>query len=188
MLYYNVQQQRLFSHKTMTQIKTQASIETNVLREFTPARHRHRGCISAALRKAEVACKEQGIRLTALRRRVFELVWASHEPVKAYDILQVLQRDQPRAAPPTVYRALDFLQLQGLVHKIESLNAYVGCGAPGHPESGVFLICRSCAEIAELDDPALNSMIVKLAAQLDFATEDKVMEIKGYCARCSGRG
>lgn len=161
--------------------------QVTILREFTQTPHKHRSCINTALSKAEAACKQQGTRLTALRKRVLELVWISHEPVKAYDILQLLQQEQPRAAPPTVYRALDFLQLHGLVHKIESLNAYVGCGAPGHSESGAFLICRSCGEVAELDDPELNNLIHKRAKQLGFSTEDKIIEIKGYCAKCKNK-
>jgi Fur family zinc uptake transcriptional regulator len=82
-------------------------------------------------------CAQKGLRLTALRRRVLELVWQSHKPLGAYDILAVLsEQDGRRAAPPTVYRALDFLLENGLVHRISSLNAFVGCDAPGTRASG----------------------------------------------------
>ncbi|NIN34158.1 MAG: transcriptional repressor, partial [Gammaproteobacteria bacterium] len=77
---------------------------------------------------------QRDVRLTPLRRRVLQLVWRSHEPVKAYDLLQILQSEKKGAAPPTIYRALDFLQEQGFVHKLESLNAYIGCSGPGQNE------------------------------------------------------
>src|SRR5690606_29397539 len=94
--------------------------------------HDHRRCIADALDAAERVCAGRGARLTELRRRVLELVWQSHRPVGAYPLLAALGRDGHAPAPPTVYRALDFLQAQGLVHRIESRNAYVGCP---HPET-----------------------------------------------------
>ena len=117
--------------------------KTHVLREFKGRRHRHSECVSDALAAAEQHCREKGNRLTPLRRRVLELVWTNHEPVKAYDVLSDLQADRARAAPPTVYRALDFLQEVGLVHRIESLNAFVGCGDPHRKHLGQFFICQA---------------------------------------------
>ena len=87
--------------------------------------HDHSHCVSDALRAADALCARSGARLTALRRRVLELVWQSHRPLGAYDILGVLSsEDGRRAAPPTVYRALDFLLEHGLIHRLASLNAY----------------------------------------------------------------
>ncbi len=158
--------------------------KTKVLREFSRGRHKHSSCIAEALGVAEFSCKQRGHRLTAIRRRVLELVWASHEPVKAYDVLDILRKERTGAAPPTVYRALEFLLEEGLVHKIESLNAYIGCGEPGHLDSGQFLICRDCGEVAELDDPELVRFIGKKAKQIGFTIEGQVVEIKGCCAQC----
>ena len=71
--------------------------------------HQHHQCISQALESAQEVCAQRGVRLTPLRKRVLELVWQSHKPLGAYDILEVLSReDGRRAAPPTVYRGLDF--------------------------------------------------------------------------------
>jgi len=85
--------------------------------------HDHDHCVSHALAEADSLCARQGVRLTALRKRVLELVWQSHRPLGAYDILAVLsEQDGRRAAPPTVYRALDFLLENGLVHRIASLT------------------------------------------------------------------
>ncbi len=160
-------------------------MQAKVLREFSSGRHKHSTCIAEALEVAEASCRQRGLRFTPIRRRVLELVWAGHEPVKAYDVLDTLRSERSGAAPPTVYRALEFLLEEGLVHKIESLNAYVGCGKPGHLDSGQFLICSSCGEVAELDDPELVRLLSKKARQIGFAIKDQIVEILGCCAQCS---
>ena len=130
-------------------------------------------------------CAQKGLRLTALRRRVLELVWQSHKPLGAYDILAVLsEQDGRRAAPPTVYRALDFLLDNGLVHRISSLNAFVGCSHPEQPHQGQFLICRQCHAAIELDQDDISAAIVRSAASVGFSVESQTVEIVGLCASC----
>jgi Fur family zinc uptake transcriptional regulator len=147
--------------------------------------HDHSHCVSHALAEAESICTRQGLRLTALRKRVLELVWQSHKPLGAYDILGVLsEQDGRRAAPPTVYRALDFLLENGLVHRIASLNAFVGCNHPEHAHQGQFLICRSCHAAIELEQPAISEAIVASAAAVGFAVEGQTVEVVGLCAGC----
>ncbi len=147
--------------------------------------HDHSHCVSHALAEAESICTRQGLRLTALRKRVLELVWQSHKPLGAYDILGVLsEQDGRRAAPPTVYRALDFLLENGLVHRISSLNAFVGCNHPEHAHQGQFLICRSCHAAIELEQPAISEAIVASAAAVGFAVEGQTVEVLGLCAGC----
>lgn len=154
------------------------------LKAFTRHAHDHSHCIAAALRKAEKTCAAEGMRLTPLRRRVLELVWDSHTPVKAYELLERLSKERQRAAPPTVYRALDFLLEAGLIHRIESLNAFVGCGAPAHGHTGQFLICTDCGTVAELDDHKLSGMIVKRAEVLGFQVTRETIEVEGICRAC----
>ena len=158
-----------------------------VLREFTRGRHRHSECVADAIRVAMQNCESDGLRLTTLRKRVLELVWMSHGPIKAYDILDAMHGDKKRVAPPTVYRALDFLLAQGLVHKIESLNAYVGCGSPGHSGTGQLLICRDCGEVAEIDDPEITDLLDRKSQELGFAMSGQVIEVEGVCTRCQAR-
>lgn len=147
--------------------------------------HDHSRCVADALAEAEQLCAKQGTRLTALRKRVLELVWASHKPLGAYDILGVLsEEDGRRAAPPTVYRALDFLQENGLVHRIASLNAFIGCIHPGELHQGQFLICRACHTAIELELPAISQAIVAGAAAVGFAVESQTVEVVGLCAGC----
>jgi Fur family transcriptional regulator, zinc uptake regulator len=129
----------------------------------------------------------KGLRLTALRRRVLELVWQSHKPLGAYDILGVLsEQDGRRAAPPTVYRALDFLLENGLVHRIASLNAFVGCNHPEHAHQGQFLICRECHAAIELEQKSISDAIIKSAGDVGFRVEGQTVEVVGICSGCQG--
>ncbi|MBM3548233.1 MAG: transcriptional repressor [Alphaproteobacteria bacterium] len=151
-----------------------------------PDDHDHASCIEDALTEAETICAERGARLTDLRRRVLELVWTSHEPVGAYDILSSLGGDGRRAAPPTVYRALEFLLENGLIHRIESLNAFVGCPSPKAPHSGQFLLCTACGTATELTDGAIQSAVAQAADRIGFRTGHVTLEIKGLCRHCAG--
>lgn len=152
---------------------------------FRSHRHDHQRCIERALDKAAGLCAERGARLTELRRRVLELVWRSHEPVGAYAILEQLQRQRGSAAPPTVYRTLDFLMAQGLIHRIASLNAFVGCPMPDRRHSSQFLICGDCGRVAEIDDSRIDSAIARSAASQGFTVDQPTIELHGRCPACS---
>lgn len=158
----------------------------NVLMPFQDDRHAHDDCLRDAMRAAEAVCQQRGLRLTTLRKRVLELVWQSHEPVKAYDVLDHLRKEHRGAAPPTVYRALEFLQAQGFVHRIESLNAFIGCGAPQANHDSQFLICRGCGEVAEIDDAEITRLLSRKAQQMGFRIDNGTVEIKGLCSHCKG--
>jgi Fur family zinc uptake transcriptional regulator len=151
---------------------------------FPQPRHDHGRCVAAALAAAEARCGSQGGRLTALRRRVLELVWSGHQPVGAYALLEELRRHGHSAQPPTVYRALDFLMEHGLIHRIARLNAYVGCSHPETPHAGQFLLCTGCGSAAEVDDPAISQAVVRRAEGLGFAVSRQTVEIEGLCPAC----
>jgi len=151
---------------------------------FPSPAHDHGHCIRQALDAAEDRCKSNGARLTELRRRVLELVWQSHAPVGAYALLDILKAEGQNAAPPTVYRALDFLLEQGLVHRVASLNAYMGCSHPGQPHAAKLLICRKCGRAAELDDPTLDEAVRASAERLGFSLTSQSIEAEGLCADC----
>ena len=151
---------------------------------FHTSTHDHGNCIDEALDRAAQLCEGRGARLTRLRRDVLALVWRGHEPVGAYPILDALRRSHRGAAPATVYRALDFLIEHGLIHRIESLNAYVGCPQPERPHVSQFLICGECSATAELDDPAIAAAVLRRAGELGFAVERQTIEVRGACPRC----
>jgi Fur family transcriptional regulator, zinc uptake regulator len=151
---------------------------------FPKSGHDHEHCVSTALSAAEAVCADASERLTPLRRRVLELVWGSHRPIGAYAILDRLKEDGRSAAPPTVYRALEFLLERGLIHRIESLNAFVGCAHPGESHLVQFLICRTCGMTAELDDRRLGEAIGRSAAEHGFNIQSRVVELSGICSGC----
>ncbi|MGF1640507.1 MAG: transcriptional repressor [Rhodospirillales bacterium] len=151
---------------------------------FPRADHDHHRCLAAILADAERVCRQRNVRLTAQRRRVLEIVAERHEAIGAYDIADRLAADGKRPAPITVYRALDFLIEQGLVHRIASLNAYVAC-ADVHAEHGSqFLICRRCGVIGEMTSLAVQQAIVGAASDVGFAVVAPVVEIAGLCVDC----
>lgn len=147
--------------------------------------HDHGACIDRALAAAVELCATRELNLTPVRRRVLEIVWRAHEPIGAYDILAELSKERDKAAPPTVYRALEFLMGAGLVHRIDSLNAFLGCDAPGHAHVAQFLVCRACHRVAEIDDPALNRVLAEKSRSMGFRIEPTSLEIKGLCADCA---
>jgi Fur family zinc uptake transcriptional regulator len=155
--------------------------------QFPGAEHDHAGCVAAAIRTAVNVCRNRGLRFTEQRRRVLELVWNSHKPVGAYEILDRLNRGGRRVAPPTVYRALEFLIEADLVHRLDSLNAFVGCADPSTPHTGQFLICSGCRSVAELDDSEIDAMVRQRAAALGFDAIHQTLEISGICRNCSGQ-
>jgi len=148
--------------------------------------HDHGKCVADALAAAREICAQRGERFTELRGRVLELVWASHRPIGAYAVLERLKADGRSAAPPTVYRALDFLMDVGLVHRIESLNAYIGCAHPGAAHSSQFLICNDCGTAEELESPAIDAALAAAAGDHGFKLAGRVVELSGTCKSCSG--
>lgn len=138
------------------------------------------------MQRAEALCQQRGARLTPQRRKVLELICASKRPLGAYEILDGMRSVLPNPAPPTVYRALDFLLNQGLVHKVESLHAYVGCNHPEHPHSAQFLICERCGVVKHVEDDRLEQDLSNAAAAAGFQTERRVVELLGTCAQCRG--
>lgn len=151
---------------------------------FPITSHDHRRCVDQALDLAVRICDGRGIRLTELRRRVLELVWRSHSPVGAYRLMELLGQERGAVAPPTVYRALEFLVQQGLVHRIESLNAFVGCRVPAARHRASFLICQSCHQVAEFNDAELSTTLDRRVDAAGFSLEEARIEIVGTCAQC----
>jgi Fur family zinc uptake transcriptional regulator len=147
-------------------------------------KHDHERCMTRALRAAEKVCKERDLQLTAIRRRVLELIWQRHAPIGAYSILGALKQGEAALAPPTVYRALEFLLEAGLIHRIDTLNAYIGCELPEHEHTGQLLICRSCSRVVELDDPSISRMLARKAEAAGFTADQQSVEIKGWCEDC----
>ena len=145
----------------------------------------HNQCISSTLKQAETLCLERKILFTQLRKTVFKLIWQSHIPIKAYDILQQLQKKDPAAKPITVYRALDFLLKNNMVHKLESQNTYFGCTHPGELHNCYFLVCKKCHIVEEGCKSDLLQNIYTNLKQKNFVVEHVTLEIQGLCKNCT---
>lgn len=143
--------------------------------------------LNCRLRQAQTLCTAQGARLTLQRRQVLGVLLNSDRPLGAYQILHALSKEQPGIAPPTVYRALEFLQQQGLIHKLETLHAYICCSHPEHAHHSQFLICTACGDVTELEDAEIADSLDHAAAASGFEPVQDVVELKGHCAQCSGR-
>jgi Fur family zinc uptake transcriptional regulator len=151
---------------------------------FPPNDHDHRTCAATILTDAERLCRDRKVRLTAQRRRVLEIVAASHLAVGAYEILERLAEGGRRPAPIMVYRALDFLIEQGLVHRLTSLNAFVACACSRAAHGAQFLICRGCGTIGEMTSAAVDRAIADAASSADFDVGSTVVEVAGLCSAC----
>lgn len=141
--------------------------------------------VEAALEEAEKLTKARGQKMTRIRRKVLRLLLEASEPAKAYDLLGRLD-GEGSAKPPTIYRALDFLQEVGLAHKIESLNAYVACGHASHSHSAVFLICDTCGRAEELHAVTTTSAIEADTKAAGFSINHAMVEAHGKCRNCHG--
>ncbi len=141
------------------------------------------------VRAVEHACHERGLRLTAIRARVLGFVAAAGKPIKAYDLLELVREGEGAgaAAPPTVYRALDFLLANGFIHKLESVNSFVACHHPSTDQHSVpFLICNRCHAAVELEDLDVVEALDARARALGFVPQAQTLEVHGLCAKCAG--
>jgi Fur family zinc uptake transcriptional regulator len=152
---------------------------------FPAPDHDHARCSADALAHAEALCVKRGERLTAMRRHVLEVLAASHKPLGAYEIIDLVASRGPRPAPITIYRALDFLTGQGFVHRIESRNAFLAC-INNHASDApvVFLICEHCGAVGEAPSAAVAESVNAAAKSAGFTPKSKVIEITGVCAHC----
>jgi len=153
---------------------------------FFPARdHDHGVCLKNALWRAKSRCDERGIRWTALRERVFRSIATSHKPIGAYELIESLAGEGKRLAPVSVYRILDVLHGAGLVHRLESRNAFFAC-MTGHdvaPETVTF-ICDDCERVTETEAASAHRAIGEAAAATNFHPRATVIEVSGVCAEC----
>ncbi len=135
---------------------------------------------------AESICEGRGVQMTALRRRVLELLWASGRPTSAYQLIEAIKLGDSRpVGPPTVYRALHFLMAQGFVSRIESLNAFIPCVHPERDHDCLFFICKGCRASVELEDPRIKGLLAEDAAVLGFVATRRTVEVEGMCAQCA---
>ena len=156
---------------------------------FPAPGHDHDRCTADAITHAEQICAGRAQNFTPIRRQVLRALLSSHRPLGAYEVIDELARVMPRPAPITVYRALDFLMQNGLVHRIESRNAFLAC-AHDHDDAAAvaFLICESCGSVGEIPAAPVAQALNEAARLTGFAPKLSVVEITGICAHCQATG
>ncbi|WP_233868089.1 Fur family transcriptional regulator [Paraburkholderia adhaesiva] len=140
--------------------------------------------VDAALEMAEAYCRERGEKLTPIRRKVLELLLTSGRATKAYSLLDEMRQIHPGSAPPTVYRALDFLLSAGLIHRIESINAFAVCHDLTQCQHGILVVCQQCGNVTELHEPKLRQALVAQIEAAGYRLSGDGIELKGVCAQC----
>jgi Fur family transcriptional regulator, zinc uptake regulator len=167
--------------------KAKTSRESSIRRRpvFPAPDHDHDRCSSDAMAVAEMLCAQRGQRLTPIRRKVLAALLDTHKPLGAYEIIERLALKGPRPAPITAYRALEFLRENGLVHRIESRNAFVAC-VHNHAASSfvVFLICERCGAVGEASSDEVTTTLTSAARAAGFTPKSPVIELSGICTHC----
>ena len=148
--------------------------------------HHHVHDADAFVSEVERVCAQRGLRLTPIRANALRLIADATRPVKAYELLDQMKATHDAAAPPTVYRALEFLLEHGFIHKLSSINAFVGCHHPGgEPHAVPFLICDRCHSATELEDERIVEALDARARALGFVPQAQTLEVHGVCASCN---
>ncbi|HEY9281709.1 MAG TPA: Fur family transcriptional regulator [Eoetvoesiella sp.] len=140
--------------------------------------------IATQLNTAELLCTQRGKRLTPIRRKVLEILLQQQRSIKAYELLDEIRRVQPGAAPPTVYRALDFLVEEGLIHRLDAINAWTACLDAGGEPHDLLVICTECGAVAEFSDPLLSRQLAEKVAGAGFILANHETELRALCAKC----
>lgn len=128
-------------------------------------------------------------RLTAVQAQLYDLLKCGPEPASAYQLMdQLNQAGRARVYPQTVYRALTRLQALGLVHRVESSNAYLACRAPAQPHRCIHLLCDRCGNAEELIDTRISGDLEADAEQRHFLVQRQIVELHGVCRHCASQG
>jgi len=142
--------------------------------------------LNASISRVNEICRSNNLGFTDIRKQVFEIIIKNNKPIKAYEILdQIRNITNKPSHPPTVYRAIDFLIENGFVHKLNSINSFVGCFHPKTHEECYFLICKKCNIYQECCDDNLKDRISRTAIHNNFIISNTTLEIEGHCLDCS---
>ena len=143
------------------------------------------------LLEAKTHCQSRGVRFTPLREEVYLLILTADKPLGAYDLISALQQNRQKSnaknknvAPPTIYRSLEFLLTEGLIHQLSSINAYVPCCHPRSQHAAAFLICKNCNGVEECSNVPVDGIINFAKQDANFEIERTIIELKGICRDC----
>ena len=160
--------------------------------------------VNKRLIAAEEQCRTRGVRFTPLRQQIYALILQADKPVGAYDLITQLQQTrlaelehaesinnadakketQKNVAPPTVYRSLEFLLAENLIHQLTSINAYVPCCHPRAEHTAAFLICEQCQRVQECSSVPVQEIMSFAEHDVGFTVTRSVIELSGRCQTC----
>jgi len=143
-----------------------------------------RATVADRLNVADAVCTQRGHRLTPIRRKVLELLLRHGRSLKAYELLNEMRAIHPGAAPPTIYRALDFLLAEGLIHRIDAVNAWAACSDIEGSRHDLLIVCTGCGSVAEIDAPDLSRQLSACVAAMGYVPATHEIEIRARCANC----
>ncbi len=147
-----------------------------------------RAIVDKRLDRAAKICTARGTQFTPQRRAVFRLILEARTPITAYELLNLLRVSHANATPATIYRAIEFLAANDLIHKVESLSAFIPCiDVAGHGHAAQFYICQRCGAVAERDNTAVLEALEAAAAEIGFQSANIIVEVEGLCSACARR-
>lgn len=145
--------------------------------------------LAKAIERANQAFTEKNLRFTKLRQDVFQEIASTYTSIGAYDILARLAEKGTRLAPISVYRAIDALIEAGVIHRLESKNAYFACRRLDHATGRrpIFLSCERCNAVQEVDSEGIFDTIDRLSRAANFQPRVKFVEVSGLCRQCAAK-
>ncbi len=146
--------------------------------------------LAQTVERAAKVFADRNLRFTKLRQQVFEEIAATHASIGAYEILARLADKGTRVAPISIYRAIDALIDAGVIHRLESKNAFFACRRTDHTIKGrrpLFLSCEKCGAVGEVDGQHIFDQIGEAARAAKFTPRVKFVEVSGLCPRCAAK-
>ena len=115
---------------------------------------------------------------------IVKVMKAAKKPLTAYELIELLPNPH-RPSPPVIYRALERLNAEGRVHRIESLKAFVPCCSDGHTHEVVLAICNDCKSVEEVEDHGLCNVLSRWQEKSGFHPDLRTFEVVGQCKGCA---
>lgn len=143
--------------------------------------------IANKLSEAATLCESRGKRLTAIRAQVLGLMLQNERSLKAYELLEHMQSIHPSSKPATVYRALEFLEEEGFIHRLDAINGWTACQhihEEAHTHHDLLAVCTECGAVREISAPQINQQLHDLLAQEGFSQNAPQTEIRATCTNC----
>lgn len=149
---------------------------------------KHHAFIEQNLAEATALCESRGRRMTPIRSQVLSLMLQSGRSLKAYELLEKMQAIHPSSKPATIYRALEFLEEEGFIHRLDAINGWTACQhihTDSHAHHDLLVVCTECGTVREISAPHINQELTTLLEGVGFHQNSQQTEIQATCDKCS---